>query len=326
MIIDILNAIIAIVLGVAGAVALFWLLDWLVSRLPKATAEKVRPFVYVGPALLLVTVYLIYPTLRTIYISFFDRLSVDFVGLDNYADLATDDSLLEVLFNNVLWIIVVPLATVAIGLAVAVLADRLPSRVEALSKSVIFMPMAISMVGASTIWSFVYAFTAADGEIGLLNGIWVLFGGEETAWLQKSTLNLNDFLLMVILIWMQAGFSMVLLSAAIKNVPEETLEAARIDGASEWQAFRRVIVPQIRSTIVVILTTVTILTLKIFDIVYVTTRGAFGTDIVPNRFITELLQNRNFGLAAVLVVLIIVATIPIMVINVRRLREEEGIR
>jgi alpha-glucoside transport system permease protein len=153
----------------------------------------------------------------------------------------------------------------------------------------------------------------------------VALGGEEQVWLQKSTFNVNDFLLMVILIWLQAGFSMVLLSAAIKNVPDETLEAARIDGATEWQIFWRVIIPQIRSTIVVILTTVTILTLKIFDIVYTTTRGNFGTDIVPNRFITELLQNRNYGLASVLVVLIIIATIPIMVINLRRIREEEMI-
>lgn len=327
MFVNIVNAIIAIIGGVLGAVVFYWLLDWLVSRFfSKSTAEKVRPFVYIGPAVVLVTVYLVYPTVRTIYVSFFDRLSLNFVGFDNYVDLATDDSLLEVLFNNVLWIIVVPAATVAIGLAVAVLADRLRGRWESAAKSVIFLPMAISMVGASTIWSFVYAFTAGSGEIGLLNGIWVALGGEEQVWLQKSTFSINDFLLMVILIWLQAGFAMVLLSAAIKNVPDETLEAARIDGATEWQVFWKVVVPQIRSTIVVILTTVTILTLKIFDIVYVTTRGAFGTDIVPNRFITELLQNRNFGLAAVLVVVIMVATIPIMVLNIRRLREEEATR
>lgn len=327
MLVNILNAIIAIVVGVLGTVAFYWVLDWLVSRLlPKRTAEKVRPFVYIAPAVLLVTVYLVYPTLRTIYVSFFDRLSKNFVGFDNYVDLATDNSLLEVLFNNVLWIIVVPATTVAVGLAVAVLADRLRSRSEALAKSVIFMPMAISMVGASTIWSFVYAYTAGAGEIGLLNGIWVALGGSEQVWLQKSTANINDFLLMIILIWLQAGFAMVLLSAAIKSVPDETLEAARIDGATEWQVFWKVVVPQIRSTIVVILTTVTIFTLKIFDIVYVTTRGNFGTDIVPNRFITELLQNRNYGLAAVLVVVIIVVTIPIMVLNIRRIQEEEATR
>jgi alpha-glucoside transport system permease protein len=273
----------------------------------------------------LLGLYLVYPTVVTIINSFKDRLSQNWVGFDNYVDLATSDSLREVLFNNVLWIIVVPLGTVAIGLAVAVLADRLRGRSENLAKSVIFMPMAISMVGASTIWGFVYAYTAGAGTIGLLNGIWVALGGEEQVWLQKSTFSINDFLLMIILIWLQAGFSMVLLSAAIKNVPDETLEAARIDGATEWQIFWRVIIPQIRSTIVVILTTVTILTLKIFDIVYTTTRGNFGTDIVPNRFVTELLQNRNYGLASVLVVLIIIATIPIMVINLRRIREEEMI-
>jgi alpha-glucoside transport system permease protein len=325
MVVDILNAIIAVILGVVGAVLFFFVLDRLVNLLPKGTAEKVRPFVYIAPALFLLGLYLVYPTVVTIINSFKDRLSQNWVGFDNYVDLATDDSLREVLFNNVLWIIVVPLGTVAIGLAVAVLADRLRGRSENLAKSVIFMPMAISMVGASTIWGFVYAYTAGAGTIGLLNGIWVALGGEEQVWLQKSTFNVNDFLLMVILIWLQAGFSMVLLSAAIKNVPDETLEAARIDGATEWQIFWRVIIPQIRSTIVVILTTVTILTLKIFDIVYTTTRGNFGTDIVPNRFVTELLQNRNYGLASVLVVLIIIATIPIMVINLRRIREEEMI-
>jgi alpha-glucoside transport system permease protein len=325
MVVDILNAIIAVILGVVGAVLFFFVLDRLVNLLPKGTAEKVRPFVYIAPALFLLGLYLVYPTVVTIINSFKDRLSQNWVGFDNYVDLATDDSLREVLFNNVLWIIVVPLGTVAIGLAVAVLADRLRGRSENLAKSVIFMPMAISMVGASTIWGFVYAYTAGAGTIGLLNGIWVALGGEEQVWLQKSTFSINDFLLMVILIWLQAGFSMVLLSAAIKNVPDETLEAARIDGATEWQIFWRVIIPQIRSTIVVILTTVTILTLKIFDIVYTTTRGNFGTDIVPNRFVTELLQNRNYGLASVLVVLIIIATIPIMVINLRRIREEEMI-
>jgi alpha-glucoside transport system permease protein len=214
---------------------------------------------------------------------------------------------------------------VAVGLMIAVLADRLSARWESVSKSTIFLPMAISFVGASTIWGFVYAWRPEGRpQIGLLNAIWTAFGASPITWEQTSPI--NDFALMIIMVWLQSGFAMVLLSAAIKSVPDDTIEAARIDGASEFQIFWRVVVPQIRSTIAVVVTTLLILVLKVFDIVRVRTNGRFGTDIVANRFITELITFRQFGHAAAIVVALILVTVPVMVWNIRRFREQEATR
>ena len=323
--IRILNGLIAIAGGVGGAIVVFWALNALVERLPAAWEQRLKPYVFIGPAMVAVGVFLVYPAVRTIIVSFYGPRSDEFVGVDNYLTLATDPSLREALFNNVLWILVVPTVSVVIGLLVAVLADRLRPRWESISKSVIFLPMAISFVGASTIWLFIYAFRPeGTAQIGLLNAIWTTLGGEPQSWLQISTLRFNSFLLMVILIWLQAGFAMVLLSAAIKNVPDETIEAARIDGATETQIFWRVVVPQIASTIVVVLTTIVILVLKVFDIVYVMTGGNFNTDVVANRFVTELFRFREFGRAATIVVVLILATVPIMIFNIRQFRSQES--
>ncbi|MQA86564.1 MAG: ABC transporter permease subunit [Streptosporangiales bacterium] len=326
MIYKILNALIVVFVGVVGVPVLYFALNALVNRIPGRLRTWLRPYVFVGPALAMVGVFLVYPAVHTVILSFRDRFGQEWVGFSNYVDVATDASMREVVFNNILWIVFVPTLTVAIGLAVAVLADRLKTTAERVVKSVIFLPMAISFVGASTIWLFVYAYRPSGEQIGLLNAVWTLFGGEQQAWTQLSAGNLNDFLLMVIMIWLQAGFAMVLLSAAIKNVPVETLEAARIDGCNEWQIFWQVIVPQVRATILVVLTTVTIFVLKIFDVVYVMTGGNFRTDIVANRFITELLSARNFGAAAVIVVALLMVTVPVMVLNIRRFREEEATR
>lgn len=326
MIYKILNALIIVAAGVVGAPLLYFALNAVVNRLPERLRGWLRPYVFVGPALVMVGIFLVYPTVHTVILSFRDRFGQEWVGFSNYVRLATDTSMREVVSNNILWIIFVPAVAVAVGLAVAVLADRLKATGERVVKSVIFLPMAISFVGASTIWRFVYEYRPAGDQIGLLNAIWSLFGGEPQAWIQLSAGNLNDFLLMVIMIWLQTGFAMVLLSAAIKNVPVETIEAARIDGCNEWQIFWRVIIPQVRVTIVVVLTTLTIFVLKIFDIVYVMTGGNFRTDIVANRFITELLSARNFGAAAVIVVALLMVTIPVMIVNIRRFREEEATR
>jgi alpha-glucoside transport system permease protein len=318
-----INALLAIVGGVLGAMALFWILNLLVERLPPKWETRLKPYVFIGPALLVLGVFLIWPTIRTIYLSFFDRTSDSFVGVQNYTALATDPDMRTVIINNVLWIVVVPAVSVAVGLMVAVLADRLTASWEKISKSVIFLPMAISFVGASTIWLFIYTWRPeGTAQIGILNAIWTALGGSPQTWLQIDTLKLNSFLLMIILVWLQAGFAMVLLSAAIKNVPEDTIEAARIDGARETQIFWRVTVPQIKSTIVVVFTTVTILVLKVFDIVYVMTGGNFNTDLVAVRFIRELFSFREFGRAATVVVVLLIATIPIMVFNVRQFRRQ----
>lgn len=321
-----LQALLAIVLGVGGIVVLFWALNAGVERfLPQGWRERARPWVFIGPAVAIATLYLLYPALDTLRLSFMDARSENFVGLENYQYLATNPGVREILWNNLLWVIVVPVVSVAVGLAVAVLADKLTAKWENVAKSLIFLPMAISFVGASTIWGFIYAWRAqGQPQVGLLNAIWTWLGNEPVAWLNQQAY--NDFLLMAIMIWLQAGFAMVLLSAAIKGVPTDTVEAARIDGATEIQIFWRVVVPQIRSTIVVVGTTILILVLKVFDIVWVMTGGNFGTDVIASRFITELFVNRQNGRATVLVVFLIIVTIPFMVINIRRFREQEATR
>jgi alpha-glucoside transport system permease protein len=322
---QLLSAVTAILVGVGGVMVVFWALNAVVERLPDRVEQTLKPYVFVGPALFVVGLFLLFPALDTFRRSFMDARSVEWVGLSNYQSVLGDRSIRQAIWNNVKWIVFVPAAAVIIGLAVAVLADKLRPRWESVAKSMIFLPMAISFVGASTIWSFVYAWrTPGTQQIGVLNAIWSGLGGTPIAWLQDT--RFNDFALMFIMVWLQAGFAMVLLSAAIKNVPEETLYAARIDGASEMQVFWRVVLPQIASTIVVVGTTILILVLKVFDIVYVTTNGNFGTDVLARRFIAEMFVFGRFGIAAVLVVILIVATIPFMIINIRRFREQEAMR
>ena len=321
-----LTALFAIVVGVGGTIGLFYGLNYLVEHvLPPRMRDTARPWVFIGPAVLIVGLYLLFPAVDTIRRSFMDARSSTFTGTENYRFLFTDASMRSTIWNNVLWIIVVPTISVAVGLAVAVLADKLKPKWENSAKSLIFLPMAISFVGASTIWGFIYAWRAqGQPQIGILNAIWTRLGNEPVAWLNQP--QYNDFLLMAIMIWLQAGFAMVLLSAAIKGVPEDTIEAARIDGATEIQIFWRVVVPQIRSSILVVGTTILILVLKVFDIVLVMTGGNFGTDVVAHRFITELVNNRHNGRAAILVVFLIIVTIPFMISNIRRFREQESTR
>ncbi|HEX2028269.1 MAG TPA: sugar ABC transporter permease, partial [Nitriliruptorales bacterium] len=322
---ELLSVVVALALGVGGVMVLFWALNAAVERLPEEWEQRLKPYVFVGPALLVVGLFLLYPAVDTFVRSFQDLRSEEWVGLDNYRYLATDQNARSAIWNNVLWIVVVPTLSVGVGLAVAVLADKLTTRWESISKSMIFLPMAISFVGASTIWLFVYAWRLEGRpQIGVLNAIVTRLGAAPISWTQNAAI--NDFALMVIMIWLQAGFAMVLLSAAIKNVPEETLEAARIDGATETQIFWRIVLPQIASTIVVVGTTILILVLKVFDIVFVMTNGNFGTEVVANLFVKQMITFGNFGRAAVIVVFLIVVTVPFMVINIRRFREQEATR
>jgi alpha-glucoside transport system permease protein len=328
----IINALLWVVGGVAGTAALFAAMNWLVDRLPLGAQRRIRPYVFIGPALLVVGIFLVYPAVLTIISSVLDDDAESFVGLSNYTAMLTDAGLRSAVLNNLLWIAVVPVLAVAVGLAVAVLADRLGKRLESVSKSIIFTPMAISAVGASTIWGFVYDWNPPGrDQIGVLNAIWTGIGGlvsdegfQPISWLQVSQGRLNSFLLMIIMVWLQAGFAMVLLSAAIKGVPTDTLEAARIDGANEWQIFWRITVPQIRSTIAVVYTTIVIAVLKVFDIVYVLTGGNFNTDVIANRFIIELFDFRRFGRGSAIVVALMIATVPVMIYNVRQFRAQEA--
>ncbi|HQY34810.1 MAG TPA: sugar ABC transporter permease [Actinotalea sp.] len=325
--IKIANALIAIVAGVGSVLVLFWAANALVERLPAKISDRLKPWVFVGPAVLLIGAFLIYPAIRTIVLAFMDQGGDTFVGIANFTDLATDSAFHQTLLNTLLWIIIVPVSAVVIGLLVAILADRLAPRGEKFTKSMIFLPMAISMVGASTIWQFIYNWKPAGrDQIGLLNAIVVAFGGEPQTWLQNQEFKLNSLLLMVILIWLQTGYAMVLLSSAIKGVPEETIEAARIDGASEVQAFFQIIVPQIWGTVVTVFVTILIGVMKVFDIIYVTTRGLYNTNVIANDFFITLFQFGDSGRSSAIVVVLLIAVIPVMVYQVRRFKAEEAMK
>ncbi|HET7486907.1 MAG TPA: sugar ABC transporter permease, partial [Acidimicrobiales bacterium] len=308
---------VAIAIGVGGIFALFWGMDRLVDALPEWLRERVRPYVFVGPALVILSVFLVYPVINTIVLSFKDAHAQRFVGLDNYRFVFTDDSMLRAIRNTLGWIVLVPTAAVAIGLLFATLADRL-YRAESLAKSLIFLPMAISFVGAAVVWRFVYSFRPQGfgSNIGLLNGIMLGLGKNPVPWLSEKPW--NNLLLMVIMVWMQTGFAMVVLSAAIKSIPDEIIEAARIDGASELQVFRRIIVPSIVPTIVVVTTYMVINALKVFDIVFVIGNPeANGTEVIAERMIRWFFIRGHQGRAAAIAVVLFVAVIPVMIWNVR---------
>jgi alpha-glucoside transport system permease protein len=320
-----LTALITVVAGVGLALVVYWLLNKLAELMPGRWEDRIKPFLYILPAYAAITIYLLYPAVQTFINSFKDQASINWVGFDNYTRLLQSSAFQQTLFNTLLWIVIVPAVTVIVGLAVAVLADRLGEQSEKVTKTIIFLPMAISMVGASTVWRFVYS-SQPEGQpqIGLLNGVWTAIGFDPVPWLQQNQFHLNSLLLMVILLWAQVGFSMVLLSAAVKGVPAETLEAARIDGANERQTFFKVVVPQIKGTIITVFITVTISVMKIFDIVYVTTNGNFNTNVIGNEFYNQLTTNFNNGAAASIVVMLMIAVIPVMIYQVRHFKAEEA--
>ena len=325
--IRVINALLAIVGGVGGALLVFYVLNKLVEMLPQKWEERLKPYAFILPAVAAIGVFLIYPAVRTIILSFANSTSTAWVGMKNYTDLLSSSDFRITLVNTLLWIAVVPAVVVALGLAIATLADRLGSQGEKLTKSSIFLPMAISGVGAATIWRFIYETRpAGETQIGLQNAIWTAFGFDPVAWLQEDTLRLNTFLLMIILIWAQVGFSMVLLSAAVKGVPIDTIEAARIDGANERQIFFRVTVPQIWGTVITVFITVLITVLKAFDIVFVMTNGNFNTDIIAVRFFNELFRNGDNGRASAIVVMLMIAVLPVVIYQVRHFRAEEAAR
>jgi alpha-glucoside transport system permease protein len=316
----------ALVVGVLGVWVLYWGMDRLVSALPARTGAGVRPFAFAGPAMVLLGFYLVYPAVNTFILSFQNDAGDAFVGLANFQRIFTETTYLVAIRNSVGWALLVPAAAVGIGLYFATLADRLPRRSEATAKSLLFLPMAISFVGASVVWTFIYRFRPEGfGEqIGILNAIVTGFGGEAVDWLAVPLW--NNLFLMVILVWLQTGFAMVILSSAIKAVPEEIVEASRIDGANEWQVFRRIVIPSISSTIVVVWTTILITTWKVFDIVYVMTGGREGTSVVAQQMVAEFFTFNNDGIGAALAVILFIAVVPILVINVKRFRAQEATR
>jgi len=281
--------------------------------------------------------YLAIPTLRTFWISLFGRdgppngftllqqvASDSFVGLSNYTAVFTDSLMLEAFRNNLMWIIFGSTFSIIFGLIIAVLADR--SNFEKLAKSLIFLPMAISFVGASVIWNFIYEYRpAGQDQIGLLNSIVVSLGGTPQAWPQwVAVAPWNNLFLIVMVVWLQTGFTMVLFSAALKGIPEELMEASRIDGANEFQIFFRIMIPYIRGTIISVWTTVIIFTLKIFDVVWVMTGGQFGTHVIATQFYRQSFTNQNSGYGSAIAIVLLIAVIPVMFYNLKQFREQEA--
>ncbi|MFC5727569.1 MULTISPECIES: carbohydrate ABC transporter permease [Nocardioides] len=324
--IKVIAALVTVVVGIGAAIVLYWVLNKLAEVLPGKWEHRLKPYLYILPAYAALAFYLVYPAIQTVVYSFKDSASQGWVGIENYTDLLSSEGFQQTLINTFLWMLVVPFVTVVLGLAVAVLADRLTPKFEKASKTIIFLPMAISFVGAGTVWGLVYDYRPPGrDQIGLQNAIVTALGFDPIAWLDKSDFHLNSFLLMVMLLWAQIGFAMVLLSAAIKGVPVDTIEAARIDGATERQIFFSVVVPQIWGSIVTVFIITLISVMKVFDVVYVMTNGRANTNVIGNEFFNQLFTNFNTGAAASIVVLLMLATIPIMWYQVRHFRREESL-
>jgi len=283
----------------------------------------VLPWLYLAPSLLFLGFFLVYPTLHTLYLSFFDERSENFVGLQNYIWALTSEDMLIAFRNNLLWLVLFTGLTLSLGLILAVILDRV--RYEAVAKSIIFMPMAISFVGAGVIWKFVYAYRPANAaQIGLLNAILRLMNLNPIGWLVNRAT--NNFAIIAVGVWIWTGFCMVVLSAAYKGIPKELVEAARVDGASEWQVFWHITLPMIKPTIAVVATTLVINVLKVFDLVYVMTNGDLGTEVIANRMYKEMFHFLNFGRASSIAVILLLAIIPVMLFNIRRFQEQEAMR
>ena len=316
-----------LVVGIGGAVVFFRFLNMIIEGLPSRLGEGLIPYAFLLPALSLLGLMLIYPTAQTVVYSFANDDSTEWAGLANYRAIFGSGEFWQALLNNFLWILIVPIITVAFGLAVAVLADKLSPQGERISKSLIFLPMSISFVGASTIWGLVYAYSSPDSaQTGLFNAVVTTLGGDPQPWMQIDTARLNSLLLMVILIWLQTGFAMVLISSAIKGVPEDTVEAGRMDGASEVRIFWQIIFPQVRPTLVAVFITVLILVLKVFDIIYVMTNGRDNSDVIANLFFRKLFVDQQAGQASAIVVVLLLLVVPILIFQVRSYQSQEANR
>lgn len=306
-----------VILGVpAVLVGYVLLVERIVGRLMPRTGARIRPWLWALPALAFVSVFLIYPAIATVLRSLFNRRGDVFVGLENYGWFFGKSDNLVALFNNLVWAVLLPLLVVGIGLVVAVFADKV--RYEVAVRSIIFLPMAISSVAAGVIWRLMYDI---DPKVGTLNAVATSVGGSPQAWL--STAPWNTLMLIIVSVWMMTGLAMVIVSAGLKGIPIELMEAARLDGASEVKVFRHVVYPLLVPTLAVVATTVLIFALKTFDVVYVMTNGNFGTDVVANQMYAELFSYGQQGRAATVATVLLLATIPIMVLNVRRFRQQE---
>lgn len=318
-----------IIVGIFGCIAYYFLtnllLDWMLPAKGAKAGQNInrsnliRPWLFLGPALFLLSVYLLYPVFNSIWLSFHDGAGTKFVGIANYTWLLQDSKFQESIRNNLWWLIVVPGASTLLGLISAALTDNI--RWGNFAKSLIFMPMAISFVGASVIWNFIYAYRGEGSrEIGVLNALVTLFRGTPQAWITLEPW--NSFFLMVVLVWIQTGFAMVILSAALRGIPEETIEAAILDGASPFLIFLKIKVPQIWGTIAVVWTTITITVLKVFDIVLAMTNGQWGSQVLANLMFDWMFRGNDAGRASTVALVLMILVTPIMVWNIRNTRKQ----
>ncbi|WP_372573611.1 carbohydrate ABC transporter permease [Ruegeria jejuensis] len=329
-----LQGLMTIVIGVVGCVGYFYLSNQFLDKVlypargPNAgrninRANLIRPWLFLFPALFALGLYLAYPVVETLRLSLTDRMpggGYKWVGLQNYQQMMQEPKFWEAMRNNMLWLIVVPAMSTGFGLLAAQLTDRI--RWGNLAKSLIFMPMAISFVGAAVIWKLVYDTRPVEqDQIGVLNAIYMAIGGAEPqTWL--TTPFWNSFFLMIVLIWIQTGFAMVILSAALRGIPEETVEAAIVDGANPFQIFFKIKVPQIKNTILVVWTTITITVLKVFDIVFAMTNGQWETQVLANYMFDKLFRANDWGVGSASAIVIMILVMPILVWNVRNARAE----
>jgi len=302
-------------------VAVVGVVLFLADRVRSRRGERVQTVAFLLPAIVMITVGLLYPAIRTIYESFRNAGGTEFVGLENYQTIFTSSDQIIVLRNTAVWVILTPIMATLIGLVYAVLIDK--AKIEAVAKSLIFLPMAISLVGASLIWKFIYDYRATENtQIGLANQVLKWIGLDTYRFLLTEPW--NTVFLVIIMIWVQAGFAMTVLSASIKAIPDDIVEAARLDGVSGFRMFRYITVPSIRPSLIVVLTAISITTLKVFDIVRTTTGGNFNTSVLANEFYTQSFRSFNNGLGAALAVLLFILVIPIVVYNIRQMRSLEA--
>lgn len=320
----VLLAVLAPAAGCAALLLYLLLAETWLSRLPRRRQALLRPWCWLAPALLLLGGFLLYPLAQTLLDSFRGADGAGWVGLENYAFAFTDPSMRSAIQNNLLWLGFFASVSVGVGLMMAVLTDRV--RYGGAVKTLLFMPMAISYVAVGVIWRFMYAYRPPGApQTGTLNAVVTgVLGLPPVLWLVEQPV--NTLALIAAGVWTVAGFCTVILSAGLRGLPQELLEAARVDGAGEWQVFGRVTLPLLAPTVAVVVTTMVVSALKVFDIVYVMTNGNFDTDVIANQIYKQLFVARHLGRASAVAVLLLLALAPIMVMNVRRFRAQEAIR
>ncbi len=311
----------AIIWGTASVVLLFYSLNKIAQLFPTRTCNKIIPYIFVGPAIAIMACYLLIPTIRTLVLSFMDKSSQHFVGLENYKYVFKDQTTLNSMKNTVIWLVFGTAFSVLFGLTIAILAER--SHIEKLAKTLVFLPMAISLVGAGVIWKFIYAYKpAGDNQIGLLNALVCSFSGKPHNWL--GTAPGNTFFLIAIFVWLQTGFALVVLSAALKGVPTEIIEAARIDGAGEFKILLSVILPSISGSIVTVSTTILLAALKCFDIVFSMTNGLYGTEVLASQQYKQMFKFLHYGRGSAIAIIILLAVSPVIWYNLKEFNKQEA--